>query len=282
MLPGLAANSNIASLSGALSILFKAQGPSFTVSAACASSANAIALAAQQILLGTADVILAGGAEASLNPVILSQLHAAGVLGSHPDPKRTCRPFAKDRNGTILGEGAAFLVLESAQSARQRGATVHARLAGWSVAAEGHQRTGISETAGGLRQVMENAMEMSGFAVGEIGYVNVHGTGTALSDAQEAKALQRMFPRGVPCSSTKPVTGHCMGAAAALEAVISIVALQQHQLPPTANCLPLAPDCSLDLIHTAPRPSPTRVVMSNSSGFWGHNASLIFSQEDGR
>ncbi len=276
MLPSLAANSSIASLSGALSILFKTQGPSCTVSATCASSANAIVLAAQQILLGAADVILAGGAEASLHPTILAQLQAAGILGSHADPAKTCRPFARDRNGTILGEGAAFLVLESLSSARQRGARVYARLAGWAVAAEGHQRTGISETARGLRQVMENALQMAGLDRNAIGYVNVHGTGTVLGDAQEAKAMRHVFPDGVPCSSTKPVTGHCMGAASALEAVISILALQQGLLPPTANSLPLDPDCGLDIIHTAPRTTQTRAVMSNSSGFWGNNASLVF------
>jgi len=277
MLPSLAATSNIAALSGALSIIFHAQGPSDTVSAACASSANAIALAAQHILLGTADVVLAGGAEAPLEPVILAQLQAAGILGADADPARTCRPFAKDRNGTILGEGAAFLVLESARSARQRGAAVHARLAGWSVAAEGYQRTGITETARGLRQVLEGAIAMSGLRASEIGYVNAHGTGTRLNDAQEATALRHCFPGGVPCSSTKPVTGHCMGAAAALEAVICIAALQHRLLPPTANCLPLDPDCALDIIHTAPRPTATRAALSISSGFWGHNAALIFS-----
>lgn len=279
MPPGLAANTGIASLSGALSILFKTQGPSYTVSAACASSANAIALAAQHILLGDADVVLAGGAEASLHPAILAQLQAAGVIGLHSDPKQTCRPFAKDRNGTILGEGAAFLVIESARSAQQRGARIHARLAGWSIAAEGHQRAGISETAHGLRQVMEDAIEMSGLSPEEIGYVNAHGTGTPLNDAQEAKALRYVFPLGVPCSSTKPVTGHCMGAAAAMEAIISIAALQHHRLPPTPHCLPLDPACALDIIHTESRPSHTPAVMSNSSGFWGHNASLIFSRK---
>lgn len=277
MLPSLAANSSVASMSGALSIIFKTQGPSYTVSATCASSANAIALAAQQILLGTADVVLAGGAEASLDPTIIAQLQAAGIIGSHTDPSQTCRPFAQDRNGTILGEAGAFLVLESARSAQQRGAKIHARLAGWSVAAEGHQRAGISETSRGLRQVMVDALELSGLAPEQIGYVNAHGTGTKLNDVQEAKAMRHVFPHGVPCSSTKPVTGHCMGAASALEAIISIAALQHHQLPPTANCLPLDPDCALDVIHTAPRASQTSAVLSTSSGFWGHNAALIFS-----
>jgi 3-oxoacyl-[acyl-carrier-protein] synthase II len=280
VLPTHAANCTIASLSGALSVHFKTHGPCFTVSATCASSANAIALGAEQILLGHADAVLAGGADASLDPTILAQLQAAGVLGSHLDPAQTCRPFAKDRNGTVLGEAGAFLVLESAVSAQRRGAKMHARLAGWSVAGEGHQRAGISETAHGLRQVITDALACSGFVPEQIGYVNAHGTGTRLNDAQEAKALRHIFPRGVPCSSTKPVTGHCMGASAALETVISIAALQHQQLPPTANCLPLDPDCALDIIHTAPRPTRTRVALSNSSGFWGHNAALVFTKDE--
>jgi 3-oxoacyl-[acyl-carrier-protein] synthase II len=258
MLPSLAAHCTIASLSGALSVHFKTHGPCFTVSATCASSAAALALAAEQILLGTTDVVLAGGADASLDPIILAAARAAGILGSHDDPAQTCRPFAKDRNGTTPGEAGAFLVLESERSAKQRGANIHARLAGWSVAAEGHQRTGISETARGLRQVIADALACSGFVPEQIGYVNAHGTGTRLNDTQEAKALRDIFPHGVPVSSTKPVTGHCTGAAGALEAIITIAALQHRQLPPTANCLPL----------------------SNSSGFWGHNAALIFARDE--
>ncbi|MCX7886398.1 MAG: beta-ketoacyl-[acyl-carrier-protein] synthase family protein, partial [Verrucomicrobiae bacterium] len=277
MLPTLAANSNIVSVGGTLAIALKAHGPTFTVSAACASSAHAIAVAAQQILLGTADVMLAGGTEASLHPLIVAQLLAAGILGEHTEPTKVCRPFARDRNGTILGEGAAFLVLEPARLARARGAKIHAWLAGWSVATEAYQRTGISESAHGMQQVMLNALAMAGLAPEQIGYVNVHGTGTVLGDAREARALRSVFPRTVPCSSTKPVTGHCMGATSALEAVISILALQQGLLPPTPNCLPLDPACELDIVHTAPRPAPVRAVMCNSAGFWGCNASLIFT-----
>lgn len=280
MLPSLAANSTLACLSGVLSVIFQTQGPSFTVSATCASSAHAIALAAQQILLDAADVMLVGGAEASLNPGIVSQLHTAGVLGSHDDPARTCRPFATDRNGTILGEGAAFLILESARSARERGAQIHARLAGWALGSEGHQRAGIREDAGGLVHTMTEAMRLAGMASEAIGYVNAHGTGTLLNDRQEARALRGVFRGGLPCSSTKPVTGHCMGAGAALEAVISILALQKALLPPTAHCLPLDPECALDVIHSEPRRSSVQVVMSNSSGFWGNNASLLFARAE--
>jgi 3-oxoacyl-(acyl-carrier-protein) synthase len=277
MLPSLAANSTLACLSGVLSVIFQAQGPSFTVSATCASSAHAIALAAQQILLGAADVMLVGGTEASLHAGIVRQLHTAGVLGFHEDPARTCRPFAADRNGTVLGEGAGFLVLESARCARERNARVLARLAGWALGSEGHQRTGIREDASGLFQVMTDALQMSGMAADEIGYVNAHGTGTPLNDRQEARALQRAFPGGVPCSSTKPVIGHCMGAGAAIEAVISILALQNGVLPPTAHCLPLDPECALDVVHSEPRRCGVRAVVSNSSGFWGNNASLVFA-----
>ena len=274
--PSLAASSTIACLSGALSVAFHTQGPACTVSATCASSAHAIALAAHQLLLGTADVILVGGAEASLDPLIVEQLRTAGVLGFHEDPAWTCRPFARDRNGTILGEGAAFLVLESARSAARRGARVQARLAGWGLGSEGAPRTGISAEGGGMVRVMTEALELAGLEPAQVGYVNAHGTGTPLNDLCEARALRQVFPQGVPCSSTKPVTGHCMGAGAALEAILSILALQRGLLPPTACASPVDPECSLDLIQAAPRSAAVRAVMSNSAGFWGNCASLVF------
>ncbi len=274
--PSLAAAGTIASLSGTLSVALGIQGPAWTVAATCASSAHALALAAQQILLGAADVVLVGGAEASLDPLIIEQLRTARVLGNHEDPARACRPFAADRNGTVLGEGAAFLVLESADSANRRGARAQARLAGWGLSSEACQRTGITADADGLARAMTEALGLAGLDAAQIGYVNVHGTGTPLNDLCEARAMRRVFPQGVPCSSTKPVTGHCMGAGAALEAVLAILALQRQVLPPTAGAYPVDPDCAVDLIQAAPRPARVQAVMSNSAGFWGNCASLIF------
>lgn len=280
MRPRLAPNSTIATLSGALSATFGAQGPCMTISATCASSAAAIALGAQQILLGTADVVLAGGAEAPLTDVILAQLQSARVVGSSDDPKRTCRPFDRSRNGTILGEGASFLVLEALETAQARGARVLARLAGWAVGSESGERTAASENGEGLCRAMRQALVLAALPASAIGYINLHGTGTILNDRIEPRAIERLFGShfaSVPCSSTKPVTGHCMGAGAAIEAVITVLALRSGSLPPTINCLEKDPECRLDLITLAPRARSIDAALSTSSGFWGVNAALVFT-----
>ncbi|MBI3876947.1 MAG: beta-ketoacyl-[acyl-carrier-protein] synthase family protein [Verrucomicrobia bacterium] len=282
MLPTLAANSSLACLSGTLSLALHAQGPCFTVSAACASAVSAIGLAAQQILCGAADVMLAGGAEAPLNPIVLAQLHAAGILGHDELPQRACRPFDANRNGTLAGEGAAFLVLESLVSARARGARPLARLAGWAMSSESSTRAGMSETGEGLFRVMRRALDVAELAPRHIGYINAHGTGTRLNDRAEASAIARLFAeRPVPCSSTKPVTGHCMGASAALEAVITIMALQTQFLPPTANCETPEVPPQLDLILGKARRAEVSAVLSNSAGFWGHDGALVFTLPGG-
>jgi 3-oxoacyl-(acyl-carrier-protein) synthase len=282
VLPSSAASSTIASLSGSLAVALGACGPSLTVSAACASAATAIALAAEQLLLGNADVALAGGAEAPLHPVVLAQLRAAGVLGEAERAERICRPFDASRNGTVLGEGAAFLVLETEAGAKRRGAAMLARLSGWGIGAESGERTGISEDAASLVRVMWQALSRAGLSPTEIGYVNAHGTGTELNDRQETVACKSVFGENTPpCSSIKPVTGHCMGAAAALEAVVCIEALRRGILPPTPNWETADPECALDIIAGSARRVPVKHVVSNSSGFWGNNAALIFSKASG-
>lgn len=279
MLPSLAASSTMASLSGTLSVTFGACGPALTVSAACASSAAAIVMAAEQILLGNADMALAGGSEAPLHAMVLAQLQAAGILGEGDDAAKVCRPFDLHRTGTVLGEGAGFLILESEAHARARGAKILARLSGWSVGAEGGERTGISKDSASLIHAMKEALRVAGLAPKEIGYVNAHGTGTVLNDRQETIACRKVFSEQVPpCSSIKPVTGHCMGAAAALEAIVSIEALRNNLLPPTPNWQTPDPECALDIIANESRELAVQHVLSNSSGFWGNNATLIFSK----
>jgi 3-oxoacyl-(acyl-carrier-protein) synthase len=279
--PSLAATSTLASLSGTLAAHFLAGGPALTVSSACASSAAAIALAAEQLILGQADVVLAGGAEAPLLPFVLAQLEASGLLGEADQPAQVCRPFDLHRTGIVLGEGAGFLVLETEAGARQRGANILARLSGWSVRAEGGERTGISERADSLVRVMRESLELAGVAADEVDYLNAHGTGTVLNDRQEAVAMRRVFGEraaSVPCSSIKPVTGHCMGAAGALEAVLCVEALHHQMVPPTPNYLTIDPACGLNIVAGAPQPQSLRHVLSNSSGFWGNNAALLFSR----
>jgi len=281
--PRLGANTTLACLSGALSLAFEAGGPCLTVSAACASSAHAIAVAAQQIQLGTADVMLVGGSDAPLYDPMIRQILALGLLGSHDDPRRACRPFDVDRNGTLLGEGAAFLVLESAQSAARRGVKAHAELAGWAFGSDHAHCASPAEDGECLAQVMTQSLAVAGMGPGDIDYINLHGTGTKLNDRLEALSMRRAFGErscAVPCSSTKPITGHCLGASAGIEAVISILSLQRQCMPPTAGCAELDPECNVDLIRGQARPAQLRAVMSNSLGFWGNNASLIFSRMD--
>jgi 3-oxoacyl-(acyl-carrier-protein) synthase len=279
--PTLTANTSFGGLSGALAMATGARGPSFTTSATCASGAFAIAQAAQQIVLGTADIMLAGGTEAPFVHPFVPQLMSTGILGTNADPRLACRPFHVERNGTVLGEGAAFLVLESLASARRRGVPVHALLAGWGFAAEPCDPTCCPRDGEGLVQVMSQALAMAELDVGEIDYINAHGTATRLNDPLEVLALQRLWGERlahVPISSTKPITGHCLGAVAALEAVIAVHALKRQSVPPTANCTQRDPQCPIDAVPGVARDARLQVVMSNSLGFWGYHASLIFKE----
>ena len=278
--PCASAYSTLACISGALSMALRAGGPSLTVSAACASSAHAIALGAQQILLGAADVIIAGGAEAPLHDSVIRQLLATGILGTHDDPARACRPFDCTRNGTVLGEGAGFLVLESLASAQRRGARIHARLAGWAMGSDHFHETAPTENGVGLCRVMMQALKMARREPADLDYVNAHGTGTLANDRIEISALRQLFGSSslrVACSSTKPVTGHCLGASAVLEAIVSIEAMKAGCIPPTANCAEIDPECDADIVIGQPRSGPVNLVLSNSLGFWGNNAALAFA-----
>ena len=278
--PSDAAHCSLANVSGMLSLAFPAHGPALTVSATCASGAAAIALAAQQILLDTVDVAIAGGAEAPLSPLVIAQLHAAGILGHDADPRLTCKPFNAARNGIVLGEGASFLILESQASARRRGVNILARLAGWALAAEGGERVGMDRTGASLSRVITEALAMAGVTPTQLSYINAHGTGTALNDLAESNALHLALgvaASRVPCSSTKAVTGHCLGASAALEAVISIRAIQEGRLPGTANCGRPDPAVKLNLLRGGSGPVAVNSALSISAGFWGNQATLVFS-----
>jgi 3-oxoacyl-[acyl-carrier-protein] synthase II len=278
--PSLIAATTMAHLSGALSLHLQLQGPMLAVSATCASSAAALALAAQQILTGTAEVMLVGGMEAPLHPVVLQGFDAAGLLAHHPEPAQACRPFDLRRNGTLLGEGAGFLVLESLTSAQRRGAPIYGQLAGWALGAEAHDRAGMAPDGESLAHVMAEALAVAGLEPQAIGYLNLHGTGTQLNDASEAHAVQRVFgppERQPPASSTKPVFGHCMGAGAALEAIVCLEALRGQLLPPAVNCPHPDPHCPVSLVRQAHPARPLNAAMSLSAGFWGAQAALVFS-----
>lgn len=281
--PSLSANSTFACISGALAQPFKLRGPGATISATCASAAFAIGLAAEQILLGKADAMIVGGTEAPLNFAVLAQLQASGVLGFHEDARQTCRPFDAARNGIALGEGSAFLILESARTAAARGAMPLARLAGWAGCLDDSGRVGVHENGSGLLQVMEQALQVAGLDAEQIGYLNAHGTGTKMNDHAEACAIRKLLgdrATMVLCSSTKPVTGHCLGATPALEAVLCIEALRRQKIPPAVNCSQPDPLCPINTPPSATPAAPLRHVMSNSLGFWGYHAALIFSKPE--
>jgi 3-oxoacyl-(acyl-carrier-protein) synthase len=276
VLPTLSAQSSLGSLSGTLAQCFNLQGPGAVISATCASAAFAIGFVAEQILLGKADAMLVGGAEAPLHAVVVAQLQASGVLGSHEDAAKTCRPFHATRNGMVLGEGGAFLVLE--RLGARPDAKPLAHLAGWSMTTESSGRTGMREDGSSVVRSMQQALELAQMSPREIAYVHAHGSGTVLNDFAESAALARVFgERGVPCSSTKPITGHCLGATPALGAVICIETLRHQKLPPAVNCAQPDPRCPVQLVTPETRPRPFTSVLSNSIGFWGYHASLVFS-----
>jgi len=279
--PSLAADGTFASVSGSLAQFFRLKGPGAMISATCASSAFAMAYAAEQIVLGRADAMLVGGTEAAISAPLLLQLESAGVLGSHESPDQTCRPFDLARNGLALGEGSGFLVLESAQHAARRGASVLARLAGWAAATDDCGRAGVNAEGTGLVQVMRSALDLAGLPPGRIDYLNAHGTGTRMNDAAEARAVVTVFgarAATLPCTSTKPITGHCLGATPALEAVLCVEVLNRQRVLPTANCSTPDPECPIHMRPDPAQPVKLESVMSNSVGFWGYHASLIFSR----
>jgi len=280
MKPTLAATTTLAAGAGALGQVLEAQGPAWVVSAACASGAYAIAAAAEQILLGHADVMLAGGADESLNAVVLAGLEATGVLAREEgDPAGWCRPFGEGRTGLVPGSGAGMLVLESRSSARRRGVTPLAVLSGWSLGMDAEGLAGMDPSGSGLQRTMRGALARAGLEPDEIGYINAHGTGTVTNDAAEAAAIAAVFgPRTPPVSSSKSSTGHCLGATPALEAVLCVEALRRGLLPPAFPAATTDPACAALTFSQGGAAPELRHVLSNSAAFWGVHASLVFSR----
>ncbi|MEO7245303.1 MAG: beta-ketoacyl-[acyl-carrier-protein] synthase family protein [Rubrivivax sp.] len=255
-------------------------GPVLTYAVACASSAIAIAEAAKALRCGEIDVALAGGAEALIVPGVVHAWQAMQTLARLDDgpPARACRPFAADRSGFVLGEGAAFLVLETLACARARGARVHAELAGWGLGNDAHHLT--APDAAGQARTLRAALALAGLAPSEIGYCNAHGTATPVGDVVEAEALREVWGAALPqlaVSSTKALHGHLLGAAGALEAVVTVLALQRRRLPPNAHCEQPDPACALPLVPAGGAEAPTlSSAISNSFAFGGSNAVLVF------
>lgn len=252
-----------------VSMEFGLRGPSYGVASACASANHAIGLAADTIRAGRAEIMLTGGADASIVPGVFKSWEGLRVLSAD-----TCRPFSKDRSGLVLGEGAAVLVLEDGEHAERRGATILAELAGCGMTADGADIT--APDAAGAAAAMRAALDDAGLAPEAVGYVNAHGTGTRLNDKTETAALQAVFGRPPPVSSSKSMIGHCLCAGGALEAVAAIMALRDGVLPPTAGFRQPDPECDLDCIPNEARAMAIGAALSNSFAFGGLNAVLAF------
>lgn len=247
---------------------------------ACSASAHAIGTAFDVIRLGRADVMVCGGSEAAITPVGVAGFAAMKALSTRNDePERASRPFDAERDGFVLGEAAATLVIEEREFALRRGAPVLAELVGYGATADAYHITQPHPSGDGAVRAMQAALDDAGLETLDIGYVNAHGTSTAPNDRIETLALKRVFGDQVPpTSSTKSMTGHTLGAAGALESVFSVLALRGSVLPPTINLENPDPECDLDYVANQARPLELRYVMTNSLGFGGHNASLIFGQ----
>jgi 3-oxoacyl-[acyl-carrier-protein] synthase II len=267
---------------GQVAIHSGARGPNHGIVSACASGTNAIGEAAETIRRGAADVMIAGGAEATINPIAIAGFGVMGTLSERNDPPAAAsRPFDKNRDGFIIGEGAGILVLEEMEYARSRKAPILAELTGYGTTDDAHHISAPLEDGSGASMCMRLALAQAGMAPGAVDYINAHGTSTLLNDKSETRAIKDAFgaaARSVAVSSTKSMTGHLLGAAGGLEAVISVLTIRDGIIPPTINYETQDPDCDLDYTPHQSRKKTVNVVMSNSFGFGGHNAALIFSR----
>jgi 3-oxoacyl-[acyl-carrier-protein] synthase II len=267
--------------SGFVSIEFGLKGPNHAVVTACSTGAHAIGDAARMVALGDADVMVAGGAESPVNRMALAGFAALRALSTNfnDDPKRASRPYDKDRDGFVMGEGAGAVVLEELEHAKARGATIYAELVGYGMSGDAYHITAPSPDGDGAFRCMIMAMKRAGIAPGDIDYINAHGTSTPLGDEIELSAVQRLVGNAagrISMSSTKSCIGHLLGAAGAVEAIFSILAIRDRVAPPTINLDNPSVETPIDLVPHQARQRDIDIALSNSFGFGGTNASLIF------
>ena len=266
---------------GHISIKYNFRGPNFTTVSACASSTNAIIDAFNYIRLGKMDVCVTGGSEAGVNEAGIGGFNAMHALSTRNDsPETASRPFDKDRDGFVLGEGAAGIILEEYEHAKKRGAKIYAEVVGGGMSADAHHITAPHPDGLGAKAVMENALSDAGLSPADVDYINVHGTSTPLGDVAELKAIKHVFgdqAYKLNVSSTKSMTGHLLGAAGALEALATIMAVKDDMVPPTINHFTDDPniDAKLNLTFEKAEARTVNVALSNTFGFGGHNASIV-------
>ncbi|MFE2293853.1 beta-ketoacyl-[acyl-carrier-protein] synthase family protein [Streptomyces sp. NPDC059452] len=265
-------------LAGQVAIEFGATGPNLVVATACASGSTAVATACDLLTLGRCDVVLAGGSEAMITPLAMSGFANMGALSRRSEhPEGASRPFDRERDGFVAGEGAGLLVLERTADARARSARVRARVLGHGTSADAHHITAPHPEGRGLEQAIRQALADAGAAPGDVSYINAHGTSTPLNDLAESRTLRRVVPGGPFVSSTKGVTGHLLGAAGAVEAAYTVLTVEEGVIPPTANLTDLDPEIDINAV-TAPTAHEVGLALSNSMGFGGQNTVLAFSR----
>jgi 3-oxoacyl-[acyl-carrier-protein] synthase II len=269
---------------GHVSIRFGARGPNEATATACTSSAHSIGDAFRIIERGDADAMIAGGTEAAITPMGVGGFAAMKALSTrNDDPTHACRPFDKDRDGFVCGEGAGILIMEEMEFAKARGAKILAEVIGYGMSADAYHMTGMAPEGEGCFRAMNAALKVAGISADKIDYVNAHATSTPLGDALESKAIENVFGERalnhtLLVSSTKSMTGHLLGGAGGLEAGITILAMLEQIAPPTTNIVELDPNCRLNYVPNVPKPAKIDYALSNSFGFGGTNGSLVFKR----
>ncbi len=270
------------SASGQVSIRLGAKAANYCTTSACASGSDAIGNAIEIIKRGDAQVMFAGGADALITPITIAAFNAARALSTRNDePQKASRPFDKERDGFVVGEGAAIIVLENLDFARKRGAAILAEACGYGATADAFHITQPDEKGTGGAKAIQQALKKAGMAYNEIEYINAHGTSTILNDKCETLAIKSVFQDyayRIPISSTKSMMGHLLGAAGAIEAAICVLVIQHDIIPPTINLTNPDTECDLDYVPNTAREATVRVALSNSFGFGGHNSVLIFKE----
>lgn len=266
--------------SGHVSILTGAKGPNSCVVTACATGTHSIGSAFRMIQYGDADAMIAGGTESTITPLAVGGFNAMKAISVRNDePERASRPFDRDRDGFVMGEGSGVLILEELELARERGARILAELVGFGMSGDAYHITAPAEGGAGAVQCMATAIRDAGLEPGDVSYINAHGTSTPYNDFNETLAIKRLFGEGaykVPVSSTKSMTGHLLGAAGGVEAIAAIKAVMEDMIPPTINYETPDPECDLDYVPNVARKAVVKTALSNTYGFGGTNASLIF------
>src|SRR5438067_9988369 len=265
--------------SGQIALTLGLRGPNYAPVSACATGSTAVGEAAEVIRRGDADAVLAGGAEACLTPLMLAGFCAMrGLAAEDEHPPRASRPFDATRAGFVMGEGACVLVLEELEAAERRGATIYAEILGYAMSNDAHHLAQPDPDSVGVAEMMRHALERAGVEPERVGYINAHGTSTPLGDAAETRAIKDVFgdhAYRLAVSSTKSVTGHCFGAAGAIEAMMCVLAVRDGVLPPTMNYVDPDPECDLDRVPDEARETQVEVALSNAMGLGGHNGRVL-------